>query len=195
MEHALRPLMRWICSLGLLALCSGCATLDPRAPSPAPLAEDVNLERLNGDWYVIAHISTERDSTAHNAVENYQLRPDGNVDVVYTNRLGGFDGEPKKMTPKGFPVEGSGNALWGMRFDIPGLGLPWPFQFEYRISHLEPDYSALIVGRSKLDFVWLMAREPEIPESDYERYKALMASWGYDVSQLVRVPQRWPDKE
>jgi apolipoprotein D and lipocalin family protein len=170
---------------------SACANLDPRAPSPVPLAGPVDLERFAGDWYLIAHIPTERDREAHNAIENYQPRPDGSVAMVYTNRLGGFDGKPKKMTPTGFPVAGSGNALWGIRFQIPGTVIPWPFLYEYRVAWLEPDYSAMIVARSKLDYLWLFAREPQMDDQRLEGYRQRMADWGYDTTRLLRVPQRW----
>lgn len=178
------------------ALCSaGCSHLDPRAPSPVPLASQVDLERFSGDWYVIAHITTGEDETAHNAVENYALRPDGNIDTTYTYRAGSFEGEYKKLTPVGFPVEDGGHALWGMRFDVPYIGLPWPFLFEYRISYLEPDYSAVVIGRSKRDLVWLMARTPEISTADYARYKTMIGEWGYDLNKLRKVPQQWPEAE
>lgn len=179
--------------LGLAALfLSACANLNPRAPSAAPLAGPVDLDRFAGDWYLIAHIPTERDREAHNAIEHYAPQPDGSVAMTYTNRLGGFDGTPKKMTPTGYPVAGSGNALWGIRFQLPGTPIPWPFLYEYRISHLEPDYSVMIVARSKLDFLWLFAREPAMSDAELSRYRDLMAGWGYDTTKLARVPQRWP---
>lgn len=180
----------------LLALAAaGCAHLDPRAASPVPLAQSVDLERFAGNWYVIAHITSDGDRDAHNAVETYTPVGDGRIDVVYTNRQGGFDGETKRLEPTGFVVEGSNNALWGMRFNLPLIGLPWPFHFEYRISHLEPDYSVTIIGRSKRDLVWLMARKPDMNEADFQRYRQMIAGWGYDVGELVRVPQRWPDSK
>lgn len=171
---------------------AACAHLDPQAPSPVPLVDHVDLERFAGPWYLIAHIPTERDRRAHNAVEIYTPQPDGRVEMVYSNRLGGFDGEPKIMTPTGHPVAGSGNALWGIRFEVPGLGLPWPPLYQYRISHLEPDYSVMIVARSKRDFVWIFSRQPQMSDAELDSYRALVAAWGYDLSQLSRVPQCWP---
>lgn len=181
-------LLLCVVSLGLTA----CANLNPRAPSPVPLADPVDLQRFQGDWYVIAHIPTDRDREAHNAIENYVVNDDGSIAMTYTNRLGGFDGTPKKMTPTGYPVEGSGNALWGIRFQLPGTAIPWPFRYEYRLGHVEPDYSVMIVARSKLDYLWLFAREPQMRDADYARYKKMIADWGYDTDKLTRVPQRWP---
>lgn len=161
----------------------------PRAmaePQPVPLAASVDLPRFMGDWYVIAHIPPAADRDAHNGVENYAL-VDGRIETTYRRRPGSFDAPEKIETPTGYVEEGSGNALWGMRF--------WwwfPIKLEYRISHIDPDYSVTIIGRSRRDYVWLMSRNPDMSDADYERYRSLIAGWGYDTAKLVRVPQRWP---
>lgn len=178
----------------LLTLVLGaCAGVQPRAESTVPLAKDVDLPRYMGDWYVIAHIPTERDAGAHNATENYTLNADGSIATTYRNRLGGFGGEKKLMTPTAFVVPGTGDALWGMRFQIPGTAIPWPLRYEYRLAHLEPDYSVAIVARSQKDFLWLFSRRPEMADAELERYRRLVEGWGYDAAKLARVPQRWPN--
>lgn len=174
------PLLVFVMTLSLL----GCA-LKPLADSPVPLAQNVDLSRYMGDWYLIAHIPTSRDTGAHGAVENYALNPDGSIATVYTNRLGGFDGTPKRMTPTMYVVPDTGNALWAVRF-----GWWWPFLYEYRIAHLEPDYSAVIVARSDLDYLWIFARQPRMADEQLSRYTELIGSWGYDVQRLERVPHR-----
>ena len=168
-------------------LLAGCATFSARDSSPVPLAPAVDLARFMGDWYVIAHIPTDRDRGSHNAIETYSRNADGSIATVYTNRLGGFDGTPKKMTPTMQVLPDSGNALWAVRF-----GWWWPFLYEYRIAHLEPDYSVAIIARSDLDYLWLFSRSPQMGEAELARHMKMMADWGYDVSRLERVPQRWP---
>ena len=41
------------------------------------------------------------------------------------------------------------------------------------------------------DYVWIMARTPEIPEADYRRIVEFVTQQGYDVTLLQKVPQRW----
>jgi len=155
--------------------------------SAVPLAPEVDLPRFMGDWYVIAHIPPGIDRDAHNAVESYALE-NGRVSTTYRRRPGSFEAPEKISRPVGHVQEGSGNALWAMRF------IRWlPFGLEFRISHLEPDYSVTIIGRSRRDFVWLMSRSPDMSDDDYARYASLIASWGYDTSKLVRIPQHWPE--
>ncbi len=153
---------------------------------PIALAPAVDLPRFMGDWYVIAAIPLWPEREAHNPIERYTLDEDGSVATRYRMRKGGFDAPVKVYHPRGFVEPGSGNALWKMQF-------VWPFKGEYRIAFVEPDYSATIVARNKRDYVWLMARQPQMADADYERYRQKIAAMGYDLSQLRRMPQQWPE--
>jgi apolipoprotein D and lipocalin family protein len=174
--------------LGVLLGCTGVAMLaapwlgDAR-PEPLPTVAHVDLERFMGRWYVLASIPTFIERDAYNAVETYELTADGTVATTFTFRRGGFDGELKQYRPRGF-VRDRSNAVWGMQF-------VWPVKAEYRIAHVAPDYSQTVVGRSKRDYVWIMARTPEIEPADYDRLVALISELGYDTRALARVPQRW----
>ncbi|MES2682659.1 MAG: lipocalin family protein [Pseudomonadota bacterium] len=184
-------------SLAVLLL-SACGGVQLKPDSTVPLAKDVDLARYMGDWYVIAHIPTSRDTTSHNAMENYTLNPDGSIATTYRNRLDGFGGKKKLLTPTAFVVPGTGNALWGMRFQIPGTGIPWPLQYEYRVAHVDAPnatapYAQTIIARSQKDFLWLFSRSPQMSDAELARYTQLIASWGYDVTKLARVPQQWPN--
>ena len=144
----------------------------------------VDLERFMGDWYVIANIPTFLEKGAHNAVERYELNDDGTIATTFTFRDGSFDGEEKQYNPKGFVRDTESNAIWGMRFI-------WPIKADYRIVYLDDNYSQTIIGRQKRDFVWVMAREPVISESEYQMLLGVVESLGYDVSRVERVPQKW----
>ena len=144
----------------------------------------VDLERFMGDWYVIANIPTFLEKGAHNAVETYEMNDDGTISTKFTFRDGSFDGEKKEYNPKGFVRDTGSNAIWGMRFI-------WPIKADYRVVYLDDDYSQTIIGRQKRDFVWIMAREPDISDSDYAMLLGVVESLGYDTSKVERVPQRW----
>jgi apolipoprotein D and lipocalin family protein len=153
---------------------------------PMEAVDRVDLERFMGDWYVIASIPTFLERNAYNAVENYRLTDDGRVATTFTFRKGGFDGPEKIMKPTGFVIDGTGNAVWDMQF-------LWPFKAEYLVVYLDADYHHTIIGRSKRDYAWLMARQPTVEQSTYERMLGVLADLGYDTSLVRRVPQSWPD--
>jgi len=164
-----------------LLLLTGCSASLP----PLKTVNKVDINRFMGPWYVIACIPTFIETEAYNGVETYRLDPDGSIDTVFTFNKGGFDGPPKRYNPRGFIVDRVNNSTWGMQFI-------WPFKAEYLITHLNEDYSQTVIGRNKRDYVWIMARTPQIPEGDYLRLVKDLDAQGYDMTKLRKVPQRWP---
>ncbi len=150
----------------------------PSIPTAAP----VDVDRFMGDWYVIAHIPSFPERDAYAAVESYARRPDGRIQTTFRFRKGALDGPEKTMHPVGTVKPDGGGAVWDMQF-------VWPIQAEYVIAWVDADYQQTIVGRSKRDYVWLMARTPRIPEADYQARVKQIEALGYDVSKLRRVPQ------
>ena len=180
MSRSGRKTERWIAPV--LALLAGCQRIPP---TPMPTVPHVELPRFMGSWYVIANIPTRLERGAHNAVETYALAPDGTIETTFTYRDGSFDGPLKDWHPRGFVLDRQTNARWGMRF-------VWPVKADYRIIWLDPDYTRTVVGRQKRDYVWIMSRTPVIPDAQYQELLQFIATQGYDISRVQRVPQRWP---
>jgi len=168
--------------MGFITMLGGCRSSLP----PISTAPDVDLPRFMGDWYVIANIPTRIERGAHNAVESYRLDADGTIATTFTFRDGAFGAKPERHCPRGFVRDPANKAVWGMQFI-------WPIKADYRIVYVSEDYQRTIVGREKRDYVWIMARTPELAEADFRALSERVAREGYDVSKLVRVPQRWPE--
>ena len=167
-------------SLGLI----GCSHLPD---TPLPKAHDVELNRFMGDWYVIANIPTFIEKDAHNAVESYAMNADGSIATTFTFRKGGFTGEQVSYHPTGFVSE-QDNSVWGMQFI-------WPIKAEYVIAYVSADYQHTIIARSARDYVWIMARQPQVDEQTFAQLIRLCSDMGYDTSKIQRVPQRWDNDE
>ena len=163
------------------AVLAGCA---PMRRPPVQTVHHVDLPRFMGDWYVIANIPTFVETDAYNAVESYRLDADGTIGTTFAFREGSFDGARKRYQPRGFVLDTETNAVWGMQF-------VWPFKGDFRIVYLNEDYTQTVVGREKRDYVWIMARQPAIPEPDYRRILEFLAGQGYDTARIRPVPQRW----
>lgn len=167
--------------LALLPWTQGCASHPPLPTEPF-----VDLDRFMGDWYVQGHIPASAEKDAYNAVESYAREGDRKVLTTYAFRDGGFDADVEVMNPTGTVRDRETNAEWGMKFF-------WLFSAEYLVAHVDEAYSETIVARTARDYVWIMTREPEISDARYGRLAAMVADLGYDVTELRRVPQRWPD--
>ena len=163
---------------------TGCAT----AMTPLKTVEHLDLKGFMGPWYVIACIPTFIETKAYNGIETYTLLPDGSVDTVFTFNEGAFDGPPKRFNPHGFVINKINNSTWGMQFI-------WPFKAEYLITYMSPDNAQTIIGRNKRDYFWIMARTPQIPESDYQLLLSNLAAQGYNMNKVRKVPQQWPNKK
>ncbi|WP_018168581.1 lipocalin family protein [Thioalkalivibrio sp. ALMg9] len=175
-----RSLAALFAGLVLGILMTGCSS-----PQKMPTVDHVDLDRYMGDWYVIANIPTFLERDAYNALEQYALNDDGTIATTFSFNKGGFDGPRREYNPTGF-VQSEDNAEWGMRF-------LWPFKAEFLIVYLDEAYSQTVIGRSKRDYVWIMAREPAMPEDDYQAILAYLDELGYDTDEIQRVPQRWDD--
>jgi apolipoprotein D and lipocalin family protein len=176
----MKELLRTGAAALLVAVMTGCQTM----PEPMPTVSYVDLPRFMGDWYVIANIPTRIERGAHNAVETYRLDDDGSIATTFTFNAGSFDGPRKEYNPRGFVRDTGTNATWGMQFI-------WPIKAEYLVIYLDEDYTQTVIGRTARDYVWIMARTPQMPEADYQRIVGRLAELGYDVAQIEKVPQRW----
>jgi apolipoprotein D and lipocalin family protein len=182
MKNSKRSRIALIAAALCVFLTSACATVKNE---PLATVDYVDLERFMGDWYVIAHIPARLEREAHNAVESYRLSADGTIETTYTFRDGGPDGELRSFHPRGFVYDSATNAEWRMQF-------VWPFKAEYLIVYLDEDYTLTMVGRSKRDYLWIMSREPRVPETTMRDLVRRAEEMGYDPDRVRKVPQHWP---
>ncbi len=160
----------------LLLVLSGCQTM-----KPIHTVDKVDLNRFMGDWYVIASIPTFIEKDAFNAIESYRLDDDGTVATTFKFNKGSFDGPLKKYHARGYVRDKGSNAVWGMQFI-------WPFKAEYKIIFLSEDYSQTVIGRTKRDYVWIMAREKTIPADEYEEILKFLQEQDYNIENISKVP-------
>ena len=167
---------KFLLLIAIITVISGCQTM-----KPIHTVNTVELDRFMGDWYVIASIPTFIEKESYNAVESYRLDEDGTVATTFRFNKGSLDGPLKTYSPRGYIKDDPSNAVWGMQF-------VWPFKAEYRIIYLTDDYSQTVIGRSKRDYVWIMARQPSIPQEDYEKILEFLKDQGYVLDDLRKVP-------
>jgi apolipoprotein D and lipocalin family protein len=168
-------------SLVFMSLSNGCAS--NHAPLPTP--EHVDVAQFMGRWYVHGYTPILVDKEAHNAIEHYRLDADEKIQTTYQFRKGSFDGELKTYTPVGWVNdEKPSNAEWRMQFI-------WPFSADYIILHVDAEYSETVVAHPSRKYAWIMLRENQITEADYERLMAMLKAAGYDTEVVQKVPHDW----
>jgi apolipoprotein D and lipocalin family protein len=151
---------------------------------PMKTVEYVDLDRFMGDWYVIASMPTIIEKGAVNAIESYKLNDKGEVETTFTFRKKTPNGKKKVYKPKGVIYNKETNAEWRMQF-------LWPFKMPFLIIDLAEDYSHTVIGYPNRNYVWIMARKPQMADETYARIIKKLKSVSYDVSRIEKVPQIW----
>ena len=163
----------------IIFIISGCSMTQTKLK----IVDQVNIEKFMGPWYVIAHIPTFIERNAYNAIESYQLNDDGTIATTFTFNEGSLDGPVKTYHPKGFIVEGTNNAEWGMQFI-------WPIKAQYKITYLDKDSKTTVIARDALDYVWIMSRNKEVDHTQLVMIKEEIKAMGYNMDLLRMVPHR-----
>lgn len=161
---------------------AGCQSSGRQPPLQA-MDRKVDLERYMGDWHVIANIPTFIERGAHNALESYELNDDGTIATTFRFNRGSFDGPVRTLRPTGFVHNTETNAEWRMQF-------LWPFKAAFLIIYLDEDYQTTLVGVPGRRYLWIMARDPIIPEERFQELLEVAAATGHDVEKIQRVPQQ-----
>jgi apolipoprotein D and lipocalin family protein len=164
---------------------TGCGT--PAIQTDLPTVAHVDLARYQGTWHEIARLPMWFQRGCVRSTANYALEADGTVRVV--NRCRTEDGSEKSAVGRAYVVDGGSNARLEVEFDnwfsrlFPGVA-----RGDYWVIHLEPDYSVAVVGNPSRDYLWILARDPVLPDARYRAIVERCARLGFPVEQLVRAP-------
>ena len=113
------------------------------------------------------------------------MAADGTIATTFTFNADAPTGALKHYESRGYVLDTASNAVWGQQYI-------WPIKADYRISYVSEDYGIAVITRERRDHVWIMARTPTIPETDYNRLVAFVGAQGYDPTRLEQVPQDAP---
>ena len=168
-------------SVTLMLLFTGCSLTQTKQP-PLKMVARVDLPRFMGEWYVIGTIPWFVEKNNVGTMDIYKMRPDGKIDITYVFHKKDLSAKREEMHALGTVVDKKSDATWGVQFI-------WPFKAPYLVIDLAPDYSTTVIGHPSRDLIWIMARKPSMPESDYQMILSDVAKQGYDTKRIVKVPQ------
>ena len=169
----------------VLGLTSGCGLDSWEFANTVETPDNVEVERFMGPWYVIENIPTALERGAVNAIEEYTLRDNGDIDTRFTYRKWFSWGPRVTMNPKGWVKDDADDARWVMTF------FNLPYEFAYLILAVDENYEWCAVGGPSEDMLWIMSRTPTLSQDVVDELRATAAAQGYDISKLKRVPQIW----
>lgn len=157
--------------------------MDARSSNaPLQVAPSVDLARYAGKWYEIARFPNRfQRHCASDVAATYSLRPDGKITVL--NECRKADGELKsaKGTARVADSKGPNTKLKVTFF--------WPFSGDYWILDLDPGYRWVLVGEPSRKYLWILSREPQMPQNEYDRLVEVARRQGFQVELLKRTAQ------
>ena len=174
-------------ALLVLAITSWPAVL-PAADDPLELVESVDLERYQGLWYEIARLPNRfQDDCAKNVRAEYSLLENGRVKVV--NRCQRPGGKIDKAEGVARRPDPEREAVLKVRFAPRWLS--WlPFVWgDYQIMALSEAYQSFLVGAPSRKYLWILARDPSLPEARIRQLLAEAERQGFDTQAVTRTRQ------
>jgi lipocalin len=144
-------------------------------------AQDLDLSRYLGKWYEIVRrpISFEADCVGVTA--EYSARSDGKINVKNSCRRVTCNGKPSVSQGLATVPDPNNPAKLKVSFF-------WPFQSDYWVLEIDPEYSYAVVGSPDRQYFWILSRTPSLAESVIESILERFHAVGFDFSQLIRTP-------
>ena len=133
--------------------------------------------RYLGRWYEIARLDHSFERGLSQVTATYRLNPDGSIAVL--NR--GFDVDKSEWR------EAEGVARFVQSSDIAHLKVSFfgPFYGSYIVFELGEDYDYAFVSGFNRDYLWLLARTPEVGSALQDHFLETVAELGFDPAGLV----------
>ncbi|MDE5437391.1 lipocalin family protein [Elizabethkingia meningoseptica] len=164
-------------SVGALALLSSCSSI----PKKAKPVANFDVNRYLGTWYEIARFDYRFEKDLDNAIAQYSLNADGNVDVLNS----GYNFKKEKwVSAKGLAKFRGDKKTAALKVSFFG-----PFYAGYNVIALDDDYKYALVAGKNLDYLWILSREKSIPQDIKDKYLKIAQEVGYNTSKLIWVKQ------
>lgn len=170
--------------MALLAL-PACRSTKPAAEGhpPLPTVARVDLKRYSGLWHEVSRLPNPFQKSCLRSTAEYTPLPGGAVQVK--NTCYKAKGRTADITGTATPVPGSNNARLRVKFRGFAALAPVPEDGNYWIISLDPQYRWAMVGTPDRKFLWMLARQPQLPFPIYRQLKQQAADLGFEVGKLI----------
>lgn len=148
--------------------------------------DHVDLGRYVGRWYEIGRFPNAFQShCVSDVTATYRSRADGRIDVL--NRCRRTTGELDDAVGVARVADEKTHAKLKVRF-APAFLSFLPFVWgDYWVLGLGSGYEWAVVGTPDRQYLWILARNPQIADEHYEAALALARAQGFDVARIVRT--------
>ncbi len=187
-KHTTSPLLKGAALAGLALLGMKAYSVARAATSTLDTIPSLDVPRYMGLWYEIARYPNRFERKCDGfTTATYTAQPDGSVKVE--NRCRRADGSIQLAEATAHQVGGPDSPRLKVRFAPAALSfipLAWG---DYWVIDLDPDYRLAAVSEPGRDYLWILARTPQVEPAAYEALLTRLAARGFDTGRLVRTRQ------
>lgn len=173
-------LFRVLAASALLGVLTACSTAPPAGVA---VVTPFDAKRYAGDWYEIARLDHSFERGLSHVTARYEPQADGSIRVI--NR--GYDTKKQKWQ------EAVGRARFVGDSNRGSLKVSFfgPFYGGYHVVALDQEgYRWSMVAGPDRDYLWILAREPRLPDEVRQTLLRQATALGYEVQKLIWVEHR-----
>ncbi|HSG61421.1 MAG TPA: lipocalin family protein [Pseudomonadales bacterium] len=138
-------------------------------------------DRYMGTWYEIARLDNRFEEGMSQVTANYRVNEDGSVRVL--NR-GYIDAEDRWAEAEGVAKFVDQNDVGHLKVSFFG-----PFYSSYIVYELADDYSYSFVTSRDKDYLWFLARTPEVDEALKQHFVERARTLGFAHNDILFIDQ------
>jgi apolipoprotein D and lipocalin family protein len=169
----------WLAATAILGSAAAVAVAARKPAAPLRTAALVDLDRYLGQWYEIARLPARFEKDMTHVMAEYRRDADGGIEVLNSGQR---DGKRKTATGHATVTDDATNAKLEVSFF-------WPFEGNYWILELDPDYRWVLVGEPSRQYLWILSREPRLAPEIVRNLVARARADGFPVDQLIFTKQ------
>jgi apolipoprotein D and lipocalin family protein len=165
----------------------GAQAQQPEPGNPVTALPSLNVPSYMGTWYQVAWFPNRfQKQCVSDTAATYRQLPDERVEVV--NRCKVADGSVESITGVARPAAAAirGTRLEPAQLEVSFLpaALRWlPIWGSYWVIQLADDGRYAVVSEPQRNYLWVLARAPQLSAADESAIRSRLVQQGFDLSR------------
>ncbi len=154
-----------------------------KSASTPTTVDSVDLKKYAGTWYEIGRLPMYfQRNCASDVTATYTEKTDGSG-IIVANKCMDTDGSNIAAEGLAKPVDATASKL---KVTFLPSWIRWlPVgRADYWVLARDADYKTALVGTPDKEYLWLLARSPNISQETYAKYRQIAQQQGYDLKEF-----------
>ncbi len=149
--------------------------------TPLKIVPIKNIRKMEGKWYVLAHIPLPFERSSFEATKIFELQTFDTLREIYRFKNESFSAVQQRYFYKGKIPDPRIRGHWLMNLNEFS-------SLHYYFQYMDSKYSLGIIGNGEGN-MWVISRDKRISKKKWKFIKGKLKALGYEYKQLRFVPQ------